>query len=113
MIGTIGDRIALNVDAETVKSLGPAVTHDVTTWARMSRAMAFLNALVVALVALRAIDWRCEPSMETTSATVSTAAEDGPPPARRWTGEHYMMERAGTQQTRKNLMLHLSNVSHE
>ncbi len=79
--------------------------------------MAFLNALAGALRSRSPIQatGAASPSMETTSATVSTGArEGGPPPTTGAPGNSTPTteEEQEPSKYEKNLMLHLSNVSH-
>jgi predicted MFS family arabinose efflux permease len=79
--------------------------------------MAFLNALAGALRSRSPIQatGAASPSMETTSATVSTGArEGGPPPTTGAPGNSTPTteEEQEPSKHEKNLMLHLSNVSH-
>ena len=79
--------------------------------------MAFLNALAGALRSRSPMQTTgaASPSMETTSATVSTGArEGGPPPTTGAPGNSTPTteEEQEPSKHEKNLMLHLSNVSH-
>ena len=79
--------------------------------------MAFLNVLAGVLRSRTPLPapGAASPSLETTSATVSTAArEDGPPAAAGALGDRppIMDEEPEPSKHEKNLMLHLSNVSH-
>ena len=79
--------------------------------------MAFLNALAGVLRSRAPLQapGAASPSLETTSATVSTAArEDGPPAAAGALADRppMMEEEQEPSKHEKNLMLHLSNVSH-